>query len=260
MTTQEHREPLLHWLQEFYATQVDHESLPGFISDELIRLDRWSYKSIPNSPQLLKILTSGDPGWYIEFGVLDIKKAETFLHDSLFVTSEPHQIDFDSCLDGKIKNDMLFLFSSPVYLGISLEAFRCYTDFRAFNIKEIEKTQQHINQSNALLNWVQDFFFRCCESTEDYDWEPLVDYEVYISMSLISTSCGWVMVWDLSDMGEEGEGHFEPVFIEEEGGTIDCYKTEYNLFIIRTHFRGLIKGLTIFKEWAEENITSPPED
>lgn len=254
MIAQKHQEPLLHWLQVFYATQVDHESLPEFISDELIRLDRWSYKSIPNSPQLLKVYTSQDPSWYIKLGIYDVKKTEDFLLDHSITTSQSHEINFDSCFDAEIKNNTLFLFSSPLHLVISLEAFRCYTEDRNFNIKEIEKTRENLAQHNPLLNWTQEFFNNCCEEVEDwYSDKLIIRYDVWIGMSLISTSYGWVMVWDLSDIGG-GEGHFEPIFIEEEGGTIDCYKTGYNLFVIRAHFRGLIKGLTIFKEWAEVNL------
>lgn len=152
MTIQHHHEPLLHWLQEFYATQIDHESLPGFISDELIRLDRWSFKSIPNSPQLLKIFIASDPAWYIKFGISDTKKVEDFLLNNSIITSQSHQINFDSCFDAKIDNNMLFLFSTPLYLVINLEALRCYIEDQKFNMKEIEKNGESIAHHNPLLN------------------------------------------------------------------------------------------------------------
>lgn len=107
---------------------------------------------------------------------------------------------------------------------------------------------------------MQEHFNSCCEKVDNpYVHSPTTSYEVCISLSLISASYGWVMVWDLSDI-INGDNPFEPIFIEEEDGTIDCYKTEYDLFIIRTHFRGLITALTIFKEWTEVNRLQPSDN
>ena len=75
----------------------------------------------------------------------------------------------------------------------------------------------------------------------------------YISLGLylLVTQEGFVISILMEEM-ELGDCKFEDVLIEEPEGIIHLYKRGDNFFI-RTHFRGLIKGLTIFKDWAEKH-------
>ena len=50
---------------------------------------------------------------------------------------------------------------------------------------------------------------------------------------------------------------FDRLIIEEAEGNIECYKMDGH-FIIRAHHRGLIQGLTIFKEWVEKYTIFEP--
>ncbi|RYE06148.1 MAG: hypothetical protein EOP33_02830 [Rickettsiaceae bacterium] len=43
---------------------------------------------------------------------------------------------------------------------------------------------------------------------------------------------------------------FESVIVEESEGIVECY-IKAEVFIIRAHHRGLITGISVFKEWIE---------
>ncbi|MGI4775908.1 MAG: hypothetical protein ACRYE9_03135 [Janthinobacterium lividum] len=56
----------------------------------------------------------------------------------------------------------------------------------------------------------------------------------------------------MQDLVDLEDKPFEHVVIEESEGTVECYMNKKNSqVVLRTHHRGLITGISIFKRWVE---------
>ncbi|MDD9334670.1 MAG: Imm53 family immunity protein [Rickettsiaceae bacterium] len=231
----------LTWLQALYTTKINRLKLelPQFISDEQLEKETF-YQEISLVPGLLRIRTIANPAWSLNFFYKNtFVKGKNW--DDVDINCGINLMDQDSndWLSINKKSNMFDGVGGPLYLTVILETFRCWVEDIPFIIEDLPTFREKLKQKNPLLSWLEEFYYSCC----DEDWEHSY------GCSIISVASGWVMAFSLDYLDLE-DSAFDRVVIEEDEGTIECYKEEYK-FIIRTHVKGLIKGITIFKEWVE---------
>ncbi len=228
------------WLQELYAANICNlrPVLPNISDDQL--KDYAPLEKIPSSLGLFKIHTLSNPGWSLSFFYKNMLARENNWTD-IQINCGINLIDQDSndWLFANKENDVFKESCGPLYLATILEAFRCWIEDIPFIIEDLPMFREKLKQKNPLLSWLEEFYYNCC----DEDWEHSY------GCSIISVASGWVMAFSLDYLDLE-DSSFNRIVIEEDEGTIECYKEEYK-FIIRTHVKGLIKGIAIFKEWVE---------
>lgn len=245
-------EYILTWLQNYFSE--NSFSLPlVVIEDEALKNHRtvsvFREIFIHNNPCLPKLSIIGNPGWdYRYFKIIQKNwynieiDQEDDLEDDY--TSECY-FDWFSTL---YRNGEFISASGPQYLSIVLEAFRCFITGVKFNLQEnvddLKRLKAKLDQDNPLLAWLSEFAFK--HSVPDIKTGYII-----LGFYLFAIQEGFVIVIMMEEM-ELRDYEFEDILIEELDGKIHCYRKGDNI-IIRTHFRGLIKGLTIFKDWAEKH-------
>lgn len=229
----------LYWLQNMY---MDRTKLSGFILPNNIIgtdiIDSYNLSRLPLTPGLLKIDTLDNPGWILKFAYNDTAYYNNAWNDLRINLEIEDNNDWMSVIK---KPEYFDLASGPLYLSLCLEAFRCWIEQIPFHIDDLSSAREKIKAHNPLLCWLEEMYYGCCNG----DWEHLCGY------SIISTQEGWVAAFSVENLIGLEDKQLEKVLIEEPEGTIECYKKDYSV-ILRTHHKGLIKGIQIFKDWVDE--------
>lgn len=247
----------LSWLQDFYKNKIYpmQSSLPLTVTDEQI-MNNYKFRMIPTMPGLLKIYTLGNPGWSLNFSYSstiyeynnwnrvsvdlnrynDWKEAD---YDSEWVPYDDRYVN--EWLSINNKDTIFYAAGGPLYLNIILESFKCWVENLPFSVNDdnLIALRDRIKIHNPLITWLEKFFLICC----DGDWKYSYGYR------LISTASDWVAAFSVAELELENKP-FEHVIIQEPEGTVECYKKDSQI-ILRTHHRGLITGISIFKDWVE---------
>ena len=234
------KEQLLTWLQEFYINKINFVLLPSNIGD--VKIGTYALlEKIPAKSGMLRVHTVSNPGWHLEFNHQDILyNNKSFTNIEINCGINLVDQESEEWLDAQYRENIFSAGGGPLYLCITLEAFRSFIEQKRLIIDDLITFREDLKKNNSLLCWLEEFYYSCC----DTDWEHMYGY------SLISVREGWLMVLSVEELCYE-DYPFERVIIEEEGGKVECYMLE-NQFIIRAHCRGLITGIRIFKEWIEE--------
>jgi hypothetical protein len=234
----------LHWLQEFYASRTDLQ-LSAPIQD--YQIDEYG---IPKNHELsgdtLKIITLNNPGWSLKFNFSNT--INQYLNYELDINVGRNLVDEDSIewLYADFYPDENYFKGGggPLYLTATLELFRKWIEgYPIRHIENLEHFREQIKPQNQLLAWLEEFYFSCGEIDEEYGWDYEYGYDI------ITTSEGWLAVFSINYLDFENKP-FEEVNVVENGIKTRCYKLD-GKFIIRSDFRGLIKGISIFKDWVE---------
>jgi hypothetical protein len=191
-----------------------------------------------------RIFTVGNPGWGICFNYNNTYKNNPWNRININTGVNYSEVNEENEWFSAKKDEYLFDASSgPLYLSVSLDIFRCFIEEEVPNITSLTEKRAELITNNPLLCWFEEFYIACC----DEDWERMY------GCSLVSLRRGWLMLISLDELYYE-DVEFKPVTIKEHEGIIECYRVK-SRFIIRTHKRGLITGIQIFKDW----IDSQPE-
>lgn len=237
---QQNKEQILLWAQEFCANKLKcpRSDLQYHMSNEQLKL----YTPLVNKeplPGLIEITTLGNPGWSLRFTYKDtVYKDNNWTNVSINCGANLIEQESDDWFNADKNINVFDVRSGPLYLGISFEAIRCFIERSDFKALDLKSFRENFKIKNSLISWLEEFYFSCC----DGDWESQA------GCSIIGSPSGWIVVISLDDLDLQ-DSDFEDIRIED-GGIIECYKLE-DKFIIRSHPRGLIDGLTIFKKWVE---------
>lgn len=227
-------EELLSWLQNFYAYKIKNKISIGNIKDD--EIDKYNpFNHIPPEGYMIKIDTLDNPGWTMEF--YSVAQDNLSWEEKLINLEIEESDDWFLC----ILKETLQASSGPLYLSACLEALRCFVEGKKFEVTDLISFRENIKKENSLLCWLEEFYFSCC----DTDWEHSY------GNSFVSVKEGWLVSLSVEELYYE-DSDFERIIIEEKGGKVECYKKD-SQFIIRAHYRGLITGLEIFKNWIESH-------
>lgn len=249
-----YRENILNWLQDYFFKNSS-ELLHIVIEDEALKnhrtISEFRETSLINNPYLPKLSIIGNPGWDYRCFTHNTQKKWYRIEVEREENLEDDDYYFKCYFDWfcTLYRDNEFIsYSGPQYLSVVLEAFRCFITGDKFDLQETEedlkRLKVELDRDNLLLAWLSEFAFKHCDPSIKLGYISLGFY-------LFVTQEGFVISILMEEM-ELGDCEFEDVLIEEPEGKIHLYKRGDN-FYIRTHLRGLIKGLTIFKDWAEKH-------
>lgn len=230
-------ETLLNWLQDFYL-----ENHQKFNLDNLNYKNDFNVisKDIPEGGILIN--TIANPGFNLCFNCnnLSFYKNEWKNYDCN--TGVNYHEDLLSCnqwLFAKKDKKMFEGGGGPLFLGVLLYAFKCFIEGIPFVEDDLPSIKAKLYKDNELLCWIEQFYFSCCDS----DWERMYGYKLY------SVSNGWIVILSLDEYNFSTKP-YERFIEQDEYGRVECFKLDTK-FIIKTHFGGLIKGLSEFRNWVE---------